>query len=30
MATTGHYLAALRAAENPYAETLAQQLGLDN
>ena len=30
MATTGRYLAALRAAENPYAETLAQQLGLDD
>jgi integrase len=30
MATTGRYLAALRAAENPYADTLAQQLGLDD
>ena len=30
MATTGPYLAALRAAENPYADTLAQQLGLDD
>jgi integrase len=30
MATTGIYLAALAAAENPYAATLAQQLGFDD